>query len=166
MTPKNQKILNQVINYIAENEFKFSQIDEQPKLLIEYENGGGYEWQIVAEVEEGITRAKIVFYSIIPDYISLSKGYFDKVGEFFNRINYRQIKIGSFELDYNSGFAHCKTSIKINPTLHNTEAIDDLFYENIRLMNKYIGGIKAVAEGKLDPEEAQIRGRIDHPVWE
>ena len=107
-------------------------------------------WQIVAKVEEGITSAKIIFSSRIPESASIGGAYFNRVGEFFHRINSSQIEVGNFELDYNRGLAYCRTSIKINPMIINSEEvieylINDLLYDNIRLMNQYLDGIKAVA---------------------
>ena len=167
MTPGKSNIFEQVVNYFADDEWDFSQIENQQKLVIEYKNGQGYEWQIVAKVEEGITSAKIIFSSRIPESASIGGAYFNRVGEFFHRINSSQIEVGNFELDYNRGLAYCRTSIKINPMIINSEEvieylINDLLYDNIRLMNQYLDGIKAVAQGKLDPEEAQMRGRVGY----
>ena len=150
MTQENNKIFNYVVNYFADDNWRFSQIEDLPELVIKYENGEGYEWQIVAKVDELLTSAKIIFSSRIPKSVLIGGAYFDKVGEFFHRINSSQIEVGNFELDYEQGIAYCKTSININPMIINSEEaieylINDLLYDNIRLMNQYLDGIKAVA---------------------
>ena len=160
------KTFNKVMDYLTEQKWEFSQIGNKPKLFFNYKSSEGDEWKCVAEAEDDITDAKIVFYSIIPDSIPIRRDNVNYVGEFLHRINSSYIDIGNFEIDYDTGRVYCKTSIKLELDTLDLDTIDYLVYENLMLMNKYLGGIKAVAEGKLDPEEAQIRGRIDHPVWE
>ena len=166
MVEQRNRVFKQIVNYFADDNWRFSQIKNLPKLLIEYKSGKGYEWQIVVEFIDDITSAKIIFYSIIPDSIPIRRDNVNYVGEFLHRINSSYIDIGNFEIDYDTGRVYCKTSIKLELDTLDLDTIDYLVYENLMLMNKYLGGIKAVAEGKLDPEEAQIKGRIDHPVWE
>lgn len=155
-----------MVNYFTEDEWRFSQIGNKSKLLVEYKNGQGYEWKCIAEAEDGITIGRMIFYSIVPESIPIRRDNVNYVGEFLHRINSSYIKIGNFEIDYDTGRVYCKTSIKIDPDLFSSEVIndliDDLVYENIGLMDRYLDGIKAVAEGKLDPEEAQIRGRVGY----
>ncbi|MEO0970246.1 MAG: hypothetical protein AAFX80_18440, partial [Cyanobacteria bacterium J06639_18] len=105
---------------------------------------------------------KMIFYSIAPFYIRRESK--EHIAEFLHRINY-SINIGNFELNFDTGEVRCKTSVEVIKDDINSNLIFCVVENNLSLMSKYLGGIIAVNEGKLLPEEAEEIARVEYPDW-
>ncbi|MGB5709470.1 MAG: YbjN domain-containing protein, partial [Waterburya sp.] len=81
------------------------------------------------------------------------------MAEFLTRANYG-ITIGNFEMDFDSGEIHYKTSIDVGEDRLSTALVQQLVYANVTIADRYLPGIMAVIYGKVSPAEAiaQIEG--------
>ena len=59
--------------------------------------------------------------------------------------------IGNFEIDYKDGTVRFKTSIDVEGGTLTKTMIKNLLYMNVYTFDKYLPGLKAVAEQGVDP---------------
>jgi hypothetical protein len=79
----------------------------------------------------------------------------DKVAmaEFLTRANFG-LAVGNFEMDWESGAIRCKTSLDIEGTQLNEALVEGLVNANLITSERYLPGMRAVAENGANPEEA------------
>lgn len=62
--------------------------------------------------------------------------------------------VGNFEMDFEDGEIRYKTSLNFEGSQLDDALLKQLAYINVVMMNKYLPGIEAVAEGKTAPQDA------------
>ncbi len=164
MTKKQTKTFEEIVNFfVPEEDWNPSQVEDKPILHLEYDGRDG-QWECLEIAEESLCFKKMIFYSIVPFYIQPNSQ--QDVAEFLHRINC-SIHVGNFELKFDTKEVRCRTSVEvIKDDTINSNLIYCVVENNIDLMGKYLGGIIAVNEGRLLPEEAEDRGRVRYPSWE
>ncbi len=147
-TPSNSPIFQAIINLFTENNWYFTQIEEQPALYITFpEKNGQYDCYAQAREEQ----QQFIFYSVCPTKVPKPKRR--AVAEFLSRANYGTV-VGNFELDFNDGEIRYKTHSDLKYNFLVSEAIKELVYTNVMMMDLYLPGITSVISGKVSPEEA------------
>lgn len=149
------RIFSTVVNFFTEDNWSFSQIEDEPILRMKFKGKNG-KWQCYAQVREA--HEHFVFYSLGEVNVPENKRF--AIAEFLTRANYGLI-IGNFELDFSDGQIRYKTSIDIEDTELNSALIKQLVYANVLTMDKYLPGIMKVIYGEVSPQEAiaQIEGQ-------
>lgn len=147
-TTSNSPIFQTIINLFTENNWHFIQIEEQPALYLTFpEKNGQYDCYAQAKEEQ----KQFIFYSVCPTKVPKPKRR--AVAEFLFRANYGII-VGNFELDFNDGEIRYKTHSDLKYNFLVSEAIKELVYTNVMMMDRYLPGITSVISGKVSPEEA------------
>lgn len=91
--------------------------------------------------------------------ISADEDCMAEMAEFLHRANYGLI-FGCFELDFNDGEIRYRMAYNCADALPGYDALDDLLYVPITMVDRYGDGILAMSMGVTSPEEAiqQIEG--------
>jgi hypothetical protein len=144
----NNKIFVELINFFKQNEWSFSQIENQPILQVSFQGANG-KWNCYARARE--KQQQVVFYSIFPVNAPENKRLV--VAEFITRANSGTI-IGNFELDFTDGEIRYKTSIDIEGDRLSFALIKNLVYANVSMMDEYLPGIMSVIYGDVEPQQA------------
>lgn len=147
-TTSNSPIFQAIINLFTENNWYFNQIEEQPVLYITFPGKNG-QYDCYGQAREA--EQQFIFYSVCPTKIPKPKRR--AVAEFLSRANYGTV-VGNFELDFNDGEIRYKTHSDLKYNFLVSEAIKELVYTNIMMMDRYLPGITSVISGKVSPEAA------------
>ncbi len=91
------------------------------------------------------------FYSICP--FSTPEDRRSAMAEFLTRAN-EGIPHGNFEMSYADGSVRYKTNLTLLGVDLNISHIHNLALPNTWVMDQYLPGIQAVAEGRMDPQAA------------
>ncbi len=77
------------------------------------------------------------------------------IAEFITRANYGLV-IGNFELDFSDGELRYKTAIDVEDDNLSFALIKQMVYANVIIMDKYLPGIMAVIEGKVEVKKSNL----------
>jgi hypothetical protein len=106
------------------------------------------------------------FYSVCPVVAADDKV---AMAEFLTRANFG-LAVGNFEMDWESGAIRCKTSLDIEGTDLNEALVEGLVNANLITTERYMPGLRAVAENGAVPADAineiENFGEFDNPVEE
>ncbi len=116
------------------------------QLNFQGENG---QWACYATTHED--RQEFAFYSLCP--VKASQSQQSKIAEFIIRANYG-LPIGNFEMDFDSGEIHFKTSIDVEGDRLSLALVKQLVYANVMMMDQYLPGIMKMIYGDAAPLEA------------
>ncbi|HBE18107.1 MAG TPA: hypothetical protein DEG17_08425 [Cyanobacteria bacterium UBA11149] len=147
-TTSNSPIFQAIVNFFTANNWHFTQIEAQSALYLTFPGNNG-EYDCYAQARE--EQKQFIFYSACPTKVPKPKRR--AVAEFISRANYGTI-VGNFELDFNDGEIRYKTHSDLKYNFLLAEAIKELVYTNIMMMDRYLPGITSVISGKVSPEEA------------
>lgn len=131
----------------AEN-WSFTEIEEQQLLSVNFTGQNG-QWVCYARVRE--EENQFVCYSDFSVKVPEDKRI--AMAEFLTRINFGLI-IGNFEMDFEDGELHYKTSIDVADDRLTQALVKQLVYTNIRTTDEYFPGIMAVISDNASPIEA------------
>ncbi len=92
-----------------------------------------------------------MFYSLCPVTAPVDKRLV--MAEFLTRANYG-LTIGNFEMDFDSGEIHYKTSLDVEGDRLSTALVRQLVYANVAIVDRYLPGIMAVIYGNVLPIDA------------
>lgn len=137
-----------VVNFFEKNEWPIAQVEDETAFQMAFQGKNG-QWSCYASTNE--TRQEFVFYSLCP--INVPENQRLAMAEFLTRANYG-ITIGNFEMDFNSGEIHYKTSIDVEGDELSTALIQQLVAANVMIMDQYLPGIMAIIYGNVVPKEA------------
>ena len=117
--------------------------------------GDNSQWSCYVQVNEA--RQEFLFYSLSPVTAPVDKRLI--MSEFLTRANYG-LTIGNFEMDFDSGEIHYKTSLDVEGDRLSTPLVRQLVYANVMIMDRYLPGIMAVIYGNVSPIDAiaQVEG--------
>lgn len=141
-------ILKQVMSFFQQEEWEFEHLVDQHILRLEVEGNHG-EWICYAKAKE--EDQQFVFYSNLPDGVPVDQR--SAVAEYITRANNGLI-LGNFELDFDDGEVHYKTSIEAGPTALTADLIRPVVYANLAVMDQYLPGFWRVITGEMSPEAA------------
>ena len=143
----NRNLLESIINFFTKDDWPFSKIQGESVLQTAFQGKNG-KWNCYAKARE---EDQFVFYSIGP--LKAPENKRRAIAEFITRANYGTI-IGNFELDYDDGEIHYKTSIDVEGSNLTFDLIKQLVYTNVTMMDEYLPGILSVIEGDVEPKDA------------
>ncbi len=149
--PANPTIFEAIVNFFTADDWAYAKIKGESVLRLAFEGKNG-KCKCYAKARE--KQQQFVFYSISP--ITAPKTKRKTLAEFLTRANAGMI-IGNFELDFNSGEICYKTSIEVSEDVLSFALIKSLVYPNVKMMDKYLPGIKSLLSEKISPEEAISR---------
>jgi len=135
-------------SYFEEGGWSFEAVPERSVLRMAFQGRNG-EWAFFAQARE--EQSQLVFYSRAS--IPIEERRRMAVAEFLTRANYGII-LGNFEIDLRDGEIRYKTSVDIEGVELTPTLIHNLVGTNVRMMDRYLPGIFAVAQEGKDPLEA------------
>jgi len=141
-------LLNVAINFFTEDNWPFTQLQDQPILKLGFQGESG-QWSCYAQARE--EQAQFLFYSVCP--VKAPEDRHTAVAEFLTRANYG-LFIGNFELDFSDGEIRYKTSIAVEGSQLSPALVKPLVYANVLMMDRYLPGIMSVIYGSIPPAEA------------
>ena len=153
-TGKNGSLFDIVTAFFAAEEWPIYKREGTTDVQLAFQGNNG-QWSCYARINEA--RQEFVFYSLCPVTAPVDKRL--PMAEFLTRANY-SLTIGNFEMDFESGEIHYKTSLDVEGDRLSTALVRQLVYANVMIMDQYLPGIMAVIYGKVSPIEAiaQIEG--------
>ena len=131
-----------VIQFFRTENWEFTPT-QNPSILRMACQGEISQWRCYAKVKE--TERQFAFYSVCPSKAPSEKLF--AIAEFIARANYGVI-IGNFELDFDDGEIRYKTSIDAQEIELNLDAIAQLVYTNVLMMDRYESPTNAIASIK------------------
>lgn len=141
-------ILDRVIHFFEEEEWQFEHIVSHQVLRLEIEGDNG-EWIAYAKSKEA--EQQFVFYSNLPEKVGDDRRI--AVAELITRANFGLI-LGNFEMDFEDGEVHYKTSIEADPELMTPALIRPVVYANVSIMDYYLPSFIDVIRNGVSPLEA------------
>jgi hypothetical protein len=156
-TASTQPIFAAMVNFFKEDNWHYVQLQGQSVLRLAFEGKNGKYDCYAQAIEE---QQQFIFYSI--GSIKIPKSKRRGIGEFLSRANYGMI-IGNFELNFDNGEIRYKTSTNVKNHSLDADTIRPLVYTNVKMIDKYLPGIIAVAKSGMSPAEAiaQIETQIN-----
>ena len=153
-TKKNGSLFDIVTAFFAAEDWPIYNRKDTTDLQLAFQGDNG-QWSCYVRVNE--TRKEFLFYSLCPVTAPVDKRL--TMAEFLTRANYG-LTIGNFEMDFDSGEIHYKTSLDVEGDQLSTALVRQLVYANVMIMDQYLPGIMAVLYGKVSPIEAiaQVEG--------
>lgn len=145
---ENAALFEIVVSFFESHDWPISQVEGETALQMAFQGENG-QWSCYASTNEA--RQEFVFYSLCP--INVPENQRLAMAEFLTRANYG-ITIGNFEMDFDNGEIHYKTSIDVEGDELSTALIQQLVAANVVIMNQYLPGIMAVIYGNVSPKEA------------
>ena len=137
-----------VIKFLERDNWEYTMTQNSSILRMACEGKNG-KWMCYAKIKEA--EAQFAFYSVFPNKVPLEKLL--TIAEFITRANYG-LMLGNFELDFNDGEIRYKTSVDAQEIELNINAIAQIIYTNVLIMDRYFPGILSVIEQNEPPEKA------------
>ena len=152
-TPRGQ-IFEAMVNFFLEDDWPFAKIKGEPVLRLAFQGEHG-KWTCYARAR--VEQEQFVFYSVCPVKVPENKRV--AIAEFLTRDNSGMI-IGNFELNFADGEIRYKTSINVKGDFLSSDALKQLVYTNVMIMDKYLPGTMNVIDDDVSPVDAiaQIEG--------
>ncbi|MGI0491965.1 YbjN domain-containing protein [Alkalinema pantanalense CENA528] len=141
-------ILEQLISFFQSEKWEFEHIVAHHLLRFEVEGTQG-EWVCYAKAKED--DHQFIFYSNLPSGVPPEKR--SAVAEYITRANNGLI-LGNFELDFDEGEVHYKTSIEAAPDVLTADLIRPIVYANLSVMDQYLPGFAWIITDNLSPAAA------------
>ncbi len=142
------QILDTAIGFFQQDEWTFTQLEDQPILRLGFQGESG-QWTCYAQARE--EQAQFLFYSLCP--VKAPEDRRMAVAELLTRANYGMF-IGNFELDFSDGEIRYKTSIDVEGGQLTPALVRPLVYASVLMMDRYLPGIMSVIYGGVSPAEA------------
>lgn len=140
------ELFETIIAFFDQEEWPYVQLEERTVLQLAAQVHTD-QWNCFAEAKEA--SGEFIFYSVCP--VSVPEDKRAVMAEFLTRANYGLI-LGNFEMDWSDGEIRYKTSIDVDTDRLTPTLIQPLVYRNLRLMAKYLPGIKTILDSSQSPE--------------
>lgn len=142
-------LLAQVVAYLREKDWYFTQDADDPQVLKLKNQGDNESWTCFVTTQE--ERSQFAFYSVAD--FSVPEERIPAVAEYICRANFG-LMIGNFELDFDDGQVRFKTSVDVEGAALEP-LLEALFNSNLYLFDLYAPGLRAVAFEGASPADAQ-----------
>ncbi len=148
------KLFKTVVSFFEANDWPIAQVEGKTALQLAFQGENG-QWGCYAATNK--ESQKFMFYSLCP--VNVPENQRLAMAEFLTRANYG-ITLGNFEMDFDNGEIHYKTSINVEDDQISISLVRQLVYTNVMVMDQYLPGIMAVIYGNVSPIDAivQIEG--------
>ncbi|WP_017326302.1 YbjN domain-containing protein [Synechococcus sp. PCC 7336] len=143
-------LLATVKNFFDTEGWPYAESDSETALQLAFEGENG-KWTCYAIASE--ERQDFIFYSLCPVNAPADKRL--AMAEFITRANYGNI-LGNFEMDFDSGDIHYKTSIDVEGDRLSASLLKPLVYTNVAMMDRYLPGILSTIYGDAPSPTASI----------
>lgn len=147
-TSKPGPLFDIVTAFFAADNWPIYNSEDTTDLQLAFQGNNG-QWSCYAKVNEA--RREFMFYSLCPVTAPADKRL--AMAEFLTRANYG-LTIGNFEMDFDIGEIHYKTSIDVEGDRLSMALVRQLVYANVMIVDQYLPGIMAVIYGNVSPIEA------------
>ena len=134
--------------FFKNNDWPIASVEDKTALQLTFQGKNG-RWTCYATTNED--RQEFVFYSLCP--FNAPDAQRVAMAEFLTRANYG-LPIGNFEMDFDSGEIHYKTSIDVEGDCLSEALVQQLVYCNVTMMDQYLPGMMAVMYGSSSPADA------------
>lgn len=145
---ENAPLLAKVMAFLAEDEWKYEQVQGTTILRMAFKGDNG-QWTVIVQSKE--VQGQVLFYSISAQ--SVENGRREAVAEYLHRANYGR-PLGNFEMDFDDGEVRFKTSIDVEGAELTPTQIRNLIYVNVVTFDRYLPGLNSVIAGELEPAAA------------
>ncbi|NJN94246.1 MAG: YbjN domain-containing protein [Anaerolineales bacterium] len=139
-----------LLNFFTENEWPIISYGEQT-VNVGFAGDHG-EWECYAVAREEQEQA--LFYSLCP--LAVPEHKRAALAEFLTRANWG-LPVGNFEMNWQTGAIHFKTSIDVEGDRLNEALFGQIVYANVTAMDHYLPGIEAIIKKEVSPVEAIAR---------
>ncbi|MDJ0800062.1 MAG: YbjN domain-containing protein [Calothrix sp. MO_167.B12] len=137
-----------VTAFFAAEDWPVYQREGTTNLQLAFQGNNG-QWSCYVHANE--TRQEFLFYSLCPVTVPVDKRLV--MAEFLTRANYG-LTIGNFEMYFDSGEIHYKTSLDVEGDRLSIALVRQLVYANVMIMDQYLPGIMAIIYGNVSPIDA------------
>ena len=144
-------ILEVAARYFADDSWPAEPVEEAPAFRIPF-GGSDEDWTCLAIARE--EARQFVFYSALEGLVPQESR--PMVQEYLTRANWG-MAIGNWEMDPNTGEVRYKTSIDVGDDDLTVELVKRLVHANIRMVERYLPGLRDVIAGQLVPAAAVQR---------
>ena len=136
------RILDVAAGHLDLMGWQYIRVPEQQVLRLEVDGQHG-RWVCYVRARE--SEHQLVIYSNAP--VTVPPGRRQAMADFLTRANFGLI-LGNFEMDFDDGELHYKTSIDVTGDQLSPALVDPLFRANVLTMDQYLPGILAVIAGE------------------
>ena len=152
-------LFSQLLLFFEREDWSFTRSQGETALRLTF-SGSSTSWECYARVRE--EHKQILFYSICP--IVAPEDRRAAAIEFVTRANYN-LTVGNFEINFDNGEIHYKTSIDVEGNASVTKLIQQLVRANVSIMDRHLPGIAATIEQGMAAKEAiaLVEGRPATP---
>jgi len=141
-------LFSKLIDFMDKEEWKYEILEGETTIRFHFKTKTG-RLLCFGDVEED--KQFVLFYSYLP--VNVPEDKLIEIAEFLTRAN-RGIRIGNFEMDYDTGEICYKTSIDIEGGDLTHKVMDNLLRANLSTTDRYFRGIMEVIFGDKAPTEA------------
>lgn len=142
--------ITETIREIAEEaNWNLQEVQGLIKIDANSENGS---WQTVCKILD--EEERFCYYSLCP--VSVPKEKIPYLAEVLTRINYG-LKIGNFEMDYNTGEIHFKTYVDFYGEEDVKKAVGQCIYANLVSFDRYFAKLMHAIHGGDENKEEFLR---------
>jgi hypothetical protein len=140
-------IRDALVAYFKARDMSLFEIDE--RTMSAPVAGSNGEWTLFATIRE--PEHQLLLHGVHPGEVSADRR--TEMALYLSRANFGLV-IGAFEIDLDDGEVRFKTSIDVEGAELTDALIDHLVLANVSMMDRYLPGIDAVANGT--PADAAI----------
>ncbi|MBX9680538.1 MAG: YbjN domain-containing protein [Gemmataceae bacterium] len=141
-------LFSKLIDFMDKEEWKYEILEGETTIRFHFKTKTG-RLLCFGDVEED--KQFVLFYSYLP--VNVPDDKLVEIAEFLTRAN-RGIRIGNFEMDYDTGEICYKTSLDIEGGDLTHKVMDNLLRANLSTTDRYFRGIMEVIFGDKEPAEA------------
>lgn len=139
------------LDFVDDMDWPFEPADQPGLYQLRFEGRAG-QWRCFAQIRE--REQQFLFYSALPWTIPSERR--PAMMEFVTRANFGQPLV-SFEFDLDDGEVRCRSGIDVEGAFISRPMIRQLVASNLLTMDRYMAGMRAVAEEGADPAAAVRR---------
>lgn len=143
-------IFERVAAWLDSNELEYADYPDGQFFSLRYTGDHG-DWRVIVDVGAGSNGRRLLVYSIYP--VRVPEGKRPVVAELLTRINWG-LPTGDFEMDWGDGEVRVRTAMPLEQGDFTDKQLEQLFYSNLALANRYLAGIYGAAFGNVSPEVA------------
>lgn len=136
------------LDFVEDMDWPFEPAEQPGLYQLRFEGRAG-QWRCFAQIRE--REQQFLFYSALPWTIAPDRR--TAMMEFVTRANFGQPLV-SFELDLDDGEVRCRSGIDVEGAFISRPMIRQLVASNLLTMDRYMAGMRAVAEEGADPAAA------------
>ena len=148
-------ILDVVAQFLTEDDWPAVPVKDAAAFRVRF-GGTEQEWTCLAIARE--EERQFVFYSALDSFVPPDDR--QRVGDYLMRANWG-MAIGNWEMDPTTGEIRYKTSIDVADGELTLGLVKGIVYTNVRMVERYLPGLRDVLAGSMAPAAAVQRAEGD-----